>query len=117
MDNGKCPCCEITIEDERLQVRHTERCHPELLRQRWEKSGMTPDEIAMHTKLARANHPPFEELIGECTAKDWVVHVLAAPGEPARVAIIPRNVSGADGQGETLTAALCLAMDRMEYRT
>lgn len=115
MDNETCPCCGIAVADLRQQVCHTERCHPELLRERWQGSGMTPEEIQMHARLARANHPPLENFIDECTGKGWAVNVMAAPGQKPKVSVIPADRLDASGEGETVSAALFLAIDRIQY--
>ncbi len=106
----KCPCCELVIEDEAAQVRHVERCHPELIRERWKQEGLD-------TKIRNDSYPSMiEEAIRQCNDKGWTVSMFCAPGKRAVVHLIHDEQKIAfDGEGERLIFALNLAMDRVEY--
>lgn len=110
----KCPSCELMIEGEAAQVRHVERCHPELLRKRWE--GMSPEDMLARFVGISDSHPPLEAVIDECLRKAAWINISMTPNHGVSVHLKPHDGSMIDSHGETLMAALCLAMDRWEYR-
>jgi hypothetical protein len=107
----KCPCCELVIEDERRQVRHVERCHPELIRKRLQEANMDPRILPLTSDCFPSM---IEDLMRRCNSSGWKVVTICAPLVTKKVLLLSgkRKFSA---EGETLMAALCLAMDRVEY--
>jgi len=111
----KCPSCELMIEDEAAQVRHVERCHPELLQKRWEDAGMDKLEIARQFIGISEKYAPLEGIVDECLRRAAWINISMTPDRGVRVHLKPHDGSMVDGHGVTLAAALCLAIDRLEY--
>lgn len=107
----KCPCCELIIEDEQRQVHHVERCHPELVRKRWQEANMDPRLLPL---MGDCFPSAVEDLMRRCNSDGWKVFTMSAPQASKKV-ILLRDKQKFSAEGESLMAALCLAMDRVEY--
>jgi hypothetical protein len=108
----KCPCCNLVIEDEH---RHIDRCHPELLRRRWTEAGISVDEINRRLHFA-SRHFPIEDTVDDLIKRVHMVEIMAAS---VGFAVKIHETAGGKvftGSGETMVAALCLAIDRMKYQ-
>jgi hypothetical protein len=103
------------IEDEAAQVSHTERCHPQLLRQRWEEMHMAPEDMLAHWVSISDKHPPLEAVLDECLRRFTWLNMTMTPENGANIHAKPKYGNLIDGHGETLYAALSLTLDRLDY--
>ncbi len=110
----KCPACELSIEDEGLQVQHIERCHPGMLAERWTAAGMSKEDQLGQMLSIREKYPPLDAILDRCQQLQSVnIHMLK--GRRIHV-VLQKGDQVAESWNTTLYSAICLAMDRLEYR-
>jgi hypothetical protein len=120
----KCPACEVEINDsdERGQVWHMEKCHPEVLEQRWKAAGLSSGEIIVLKGNIRERLPIFSQLCAECRDKNWdLIYKLDKDGHSVKLSkgsppteII--EICRVDTSNVDVIHALCLAMDIATFR-
>ncbi len=110
----KCPACELIIDDESVQVRHIERCHPELLVERWTAAGMSKEDMLAQMQGIHDAYLPLDALFDKCQATLEAVNIHMLKGRRIHV-VLQQGDNVAEAWSSTLYAALSLAMDKLEY--
>ena len=112
----KCPGCEIEKDDYRElqdEVWHMERCHPEIIMARW-REHLYPDEIKKLKADMESRLPKWEALCKYCTEQGWEVVFTAK--KDLNLIVLEANGQQITTKGITPVAALCLAIDIVNYR-
>ncbi len=106
----KCPVCELDVGD--YLTLHIRNCHPEHLQKQWENEGFTPQEIAMKWIEGCNLHATEFALSG---ALKLFASVTIARSNGFIITAKTKDDKIIESTGETLYAALCLAMDRFQF--
>ncbi len=111
----KCPACELEIADEKRQVEHTERCHPELLVERWKEMKMPEEDMLSQLVSIQDQYPPLEAVIDGCLLATVETDIQIVKGSGFHVSMVANDGRTVESKGSTLMSALCLANDRLEF--